>query len=198
MIVSTAGFGFISSILILIGAFPYIRDTLNKTAQPHVLSWLGWGFITGLGASAMYADGSTWTAVIVAANSVACLMIAVTAIIKKVGVWQTTTLDWYLFGLGILGIILWQTLNLPVLALICAMIADFSFGLPTIFKTYKDPSTETPFVWVAATLSGLFSLFAIESLTFHDAAYPVYLLLFDSTVLLLVLKVIAKNKLRLG
>lgn len=192
MILSHAIFGLISSALILIGAGPYIRDILNKKAHPHVLSWLGWGFITALGASAMYADGSTWPAAIVFANSVACLTIVLFSIINKVGIWQTSFFDWFFFGMGLLGIVLWQTLDLPVLALICALVADFSFGVPTIIKTYKDPSTETPFVWVAAASSGLFSIFAIEVWAFYEAAYPVYLLIFDTIVLLLVLRIVKR------
>lgn len=198
MILSHAIFGLISSALILIGAGPYTRDILRKKAHPHVLSWLGWGFITALGASAMYADGSTWPAAIVFANSIACLTIVLFSVINKVGVWQTSFFDWFFFGMGLLGIVLWQTLDLPVLALICALVADFSFGVPTIIKTYKDPSTETPFVWVAATFSGVFSLFAIEAWAFYEAAYPLYLLMFDSTVLLLVLKIITKKQPQLG
>lgn len=187
-------FGVISSLFILIGAIPYIRDIFKKQVHPHVLSWLGWGLITGLGAAAMYADGSTWMAVIVFANTVACLSIVLFAVIRRVGVWKTSHFDWFFFLMGLLGVVLWQTLDMPVLALICAMVADFAFGVPTIIKTYKKPETETPSVWVAATLSGFFSLFAIEAIAFHEIAYPVYLLLFDTTVLLLVLKIVKKNK----
>ncbi len=187
-------FGIVSSLFILIGAIPYIKDIFKKQVRPHVLSWLGWGLITGLGAAAMYADGSTWMAVIVFTNTVACLSIVFFSVIRKVGVWETSHLDWFFFFMGILGVVLWQTLDMAVLALICAIIADFAFGIPTIIKTYKNPETETPFVWVAATLSGLFSLFAIQVIAFHEIAYPVYLLFFDSAVLLLVLKVVKKNK----
>ena len=186
-------FGVVSSLYILIGAIPYIKDIFKKQVHPHVLSWLGWGLITGLGAAAMFADGSTWMAVIVFANTVACLSIVFFSVIRKIGVWETSHFDWFFFFMGILGLVLWQTVHLPVLALICAMVADFAFGLPTIIKTYNDPETETPFVWVAATLSGFFSLFAIQTIAFHEIAYPVFLLMFDSTVLLLVLKVIKKK-----
>lgn len=186
-------FGALSTIFILVGALPYIRDVINKDAHPHVLSWLGWGCITLLGASAMYADGSTWMALIVFANTIACFSIVLFSIMNKVGVWQTTKYDYFFFFMGMLGLVLWQTLDLAVLALMCAIVADLAFGLPTVFKTYKDPSTETPFVWIMATLSGLFSLFAIETIAFHEVAYPVYLLIFDSVVLLLALKIIKKT-----
>ncbi len=186
-------FGILSSIFVLIGAFPYIRDIYKKKAHPHVLSWIGWAFITALGAFAMLADGSTWAVAILFANTATCLIIAGYSVIRKVGVWSTTKMDFVFFGLGILGLILWQTLNLPILALICAIVADFSFGLPTIIKAYKDPGSETYFVWFTAAISGLLSLFAVQSFAFSEAAYPLYLFIYDSTVLLLVLKVIRKK-----
>lgn len=186
-------FGILSSAFILIGGFPYLKDIHQKNAHPHILSWIGWSFITALGAFAMLADGSTWAVAILFANTLLCLIVASYSIIRKVGVWSTSKLDIVFFGLGIVGLILWKTLDLPVLALICAIAADFAFGLPTIIKAYKDPKSETPFVWVTATISGLLSLLAIQSFAFHEVAYPLYLFMYDTTVLLIILKII-KNK----
>jgi hypothetical protein len=88
--------------------------------------------------------------------------------------------------------VLWQTLNLPILALLAALLADFCFGVPTILKTWKNPKTETIFPWGMATLSGLTSLFALEVITFTEVAYPLYLFCFDALILLLVLRVVKK------
>lgn len=184
--------GIIASILILVGALPYIRDITQKSVKPHVLSWLGWGCITALGASAMVAEGSTWVALIVFANTISCFFIVLLSILNRVGVWQTTLFDWLFFGMGLIGILLWQTLHMPLLALVCAIIADLAFGIPTIIKTYQDPDSETPFVWIMATVSGVLSMFTISVWAFYEVAYPLYLLLFDSLVVLLVLKVIKK------
>jgi hypothetical protein len=43
-------------------------------------------------------------------------------------------------------------------------------------------------------MAGLFSLFTIQGILFHEVAYPLYLFLFDLTVLLIVIKVIKKKK----
>jgi len=190
---SKAIFGILSSIFVLIGGAPYIKDIYYKKAHPHVLSWTGWGFITALGGFAMLAEGSKWVVAILFANTLLCLIVAGYSIINKVGVLSTSKIDFVFFGLGILGLILWQTLNLPILAIICAIIADFSFGLPTIIKTYKNPKTETYFVWFTAAISGLFSLLAIQNFTFAESGYPLYLFIYDITVLLLVLKLIRKK-----
>lgn len=187
-------FGLLASAFVLVGSIPYLVDIHHKTAKPHILSWLGWSLITALGAFAMLAEGSTWSSAIIWANTVMCMVIALYAIFKKSGVWSTTVYDYVLFGLGILGLVLWQTLNMPVLALVCAILADLFFGLPTIIKTFKDPSSETRLVWMFATLSGLSGLFAIGVFAFYDAAYPIYLFLYDTTLLLLVTRVIKKSK----
>ena len=186
-------FGILSSIFVLLGIFPYLRDIHRHKVHPHVLSWLGWGFITALGAFAMLAEGSQWAVAILFANTVSCLSIALYSIFKKTGVWSTSIYDFIFFGLDIIGLILWQTLNLPILALICAIVADLCFGLPTISKTYKDPKSETYFAWLTSSLSGLCALFAIKSISFSEVAYPLFLFLYDTTVLLLVLEIIRKK-----
>ncbi len=180
-------FGILSSVAVIVGAFPYLKDIHFKRVNPHVLSWTGWGFVTAIGAGAMWASGSTWTVAILLANTVLCLLISFYSVFKKVGVWSTGWYDFVLFGIGILGLILWQILNLPIIALVCSIIADFSFGLPTLIKTYKEPETETPYVWLFAVISAVFSILAIERWIFTDAAFPIYLLFFDSAVLFLVL-----------
>lgn len=190
MIEIKALFGILSGVAVLIGGVPYIIDIHRGKARPHVLSWLGWTFITALGASAMYAEGSTWVVGILWANALNSLLIAGYSVIKKVGVWSTGVYDYIFFGLGVIGLILWQTLDMPLIALICAIVADLSFGFPTIIKAYKDPSTETSFVWAASSISGLLSLFAIQNFAFHEIAYPLYLFIYDTVVLLLVIKII--------
>lgn len=198
ILLSKAAFGIASSIFVLLGGLPYLNDIHKKRANPHVLSWLGWAFITALGAFAMLAEGSVWAVAILFANTALCLLIAVYSIIRKVGVWSTGKQDFIFFGIGILGLILWQVLDMPILALICAIIADFCFGAPTIIKTFKDPSTETPFVWATATISGFLSLFALQNLSFHEVAYPLYLFIFDGVVLILALGFITNGKARIN
>jgi hypothetical protein len=199
MILFKAIFGILSSVFVLIGSIPYFNDIRAKRANPHILSWLGWGFLTALGASAMLAEGSTWAVVILFANTGLCLIIALYSIITKAGVWSTEgKWDFVFFGIGVVGLILWQVLDLPILSLICAIFADFCFGLPTIIKTFKDPSTETPFVWGMCVVSEIFAMFALQNFSFHESAYPIYLFIFDTTVFLLVLKLIKRKTIHIS
>ena len=188
-------FGILASLFVLLGTIPYLIDIHHKNARPHVLSWLGWSFITFIGASAMMAEGSTWASAIIWANTLACFTIVIYSIIRRAGVWSTTVYDYVFFGLGLIGLVLWQTLNMLVIAIVCAILADLFFGLPTIIKTYKNPASETRLVWVAAATSGFLGLFALRVFSFHEVAYPIYLFMYDTTLLLLVLRIItAKNR----
>jgi len=186
--ISKEVFGLLASLFVLLGTIQYIIDIHYKQAKPHVLSWLGWSFITALGASAMMADGATWASAILWANTICCFIIAIYSIFRKVGVWSTGVQDYILFGLGIIGLVLWQILDLPIFALICAIAADLFFGLPTIIKTYKDPSSETKLVWLAAVISGVCGLLAVANFSFNELAYPFYLFLYDTTLMILVLR----------
>lgn len=186
-------FGILSALVLIIGGIPYLKDIHQRKVRPHILSWTGWSFITAIGAFSMLAGGSEWVVAILLANTLLCISIAVYSMVRKVGVWSASIYDFILFGLGFLGLILWQVSGLPILAVIFAILADFFFGLPTIIKTFKNPASETYFTWSASATSGLLSLLAIKQYTFLEVAYPLYLFIFDTLVLLLVLKIIKKR-----
>lgn len=192
-LLSKATFGILAAVFILVGGVPYINDILKKRVKPHILSWLGWGFITAIGALAMMAEGSTWAVALIFANTVMCLIIAFSAMANKTGVWSTGRQDYVFFGAGLLGIVLWQTLDMPILALIFAILADLAFGIPTIIKTFKDPTTETPFPWAMSIVAEIFGLLALSNFYFYEAAYPVYLFIFDIIVFLLILKIFKRK-----
>jgi hypothetical protein len=189
-------FGILSSLFIFAGGIPYINDIIKKRIKPHILSWLGWGFLTGIGGFAMLAEGSTWAVALLFANTVMCTAIAVSGAITKEGVWSTGIKDYIFFGAGLFGILLWQVLNIPVLALVCAISADLAFGIPTIIKTFKDSSTETPIPWILGWIGEVFGLLALSKLAFHEVAYPLYLFFFDTVIILIILKIIKKEGIR--
>ncbi|MFA5937008.1 MAG: hypothetical protein WC822_03975 [Candidatus Paceibacterota bacterium] len=185
--------GVLSALFIAIGTFPYLIDIHNKKVNPHILSWVGWGFITALGAFAMLASGSEWVVAVLLANTFFCFLIVVYSIFKKVGVWLTTKFDYIFFGLGLLGLILWQYFNMPILAIVCAILADFFFGLPTLVKTFNDPKTETYFLWLTSGIADLLSLLSAKSFSFSELAFSSYLFLFETIMLLIITGVISKK-----
>lgn len=179
--------GILSSIFVFLGLSSYIKDIVLKRIHPHILSWAGWGFVTGLGSIAMLSEGFTWGAVVVGANFVLCSTIAIFAISNGVGVWKVSPYDYSLFILGLIGLILWQTSGNPDLAIIFAILADFSFGAPTLIKICKHPQSENVLSWIMIVLAGLFGLIAVSYVSLTEIIYPVYLAMYDSSALTLIL-----------
>lgn len=179
-------FGVISALAVLAGFIPYFIDIRRGKTHPHILSWTGWGFVTAIGSVAMISEGFTWGVSIVAANSVSCFSVAIYSLVKKVGVFKTSAFDYLFFILGIIGIILWQIYENPDIAISFAILADLSFGIPTIIKVWKDPKSETLFPWVFFALAGITGLVAVSYVSYTEVAYPIYLAVFDSSVALLI------------
>lgn len=183
-----------ASVTFIIGIVPYINDIHHKRVQPHILSWIGWTFVTTLGFFAMLSDVFNWGAFVVLANAISCVIVVIYSLLKKTAVFKTSHYDIIFFLLGITGLILWQIFDNPDLAIIFAIFADMTFGIPTIIKTYKKPDSETIFPWSMATLSGLFALLAISYISFTEVAYPIYLLVFDSVLLIVIINGLQKKK----
>lgn len=180
-------FGILSTVFTFGGLIPYFVNVNKRIIYPHNLSWLGWAFITFVGGLAMLSAGSKWAVLILFANSASCIAVVVLSIYKKVGVWSTTKYDYLYFVLGFIGIILWQLFSVPLLAILCCVIADLCFGIPTLIKAYKNPKTENYMTWLACSLAGLFSVFALNNFQITESLYPFYLFTFDTLVLLIVL-----------
>jgi hypothetical protein len=186
-------FGILSAGLTFVGLVPYFINVHKREIYPHNLSWIGWAFITFVGGLAMISNGFTWAAMIVFANSISCLAVVFYSLYKKVGVWSTTYFDYLFFISGIIGVILWQTFDAPILAIVFAVIADLSFGIPTLIKVYNNPKTENYFAWMFCSLSGLSSLFSLNTFSVTEFLYPLYLFIFDSIILFFLLKNKLKN-----
>jgi hypothetical protein len=187
-------FGIGSAFFTLAGLIPYFIFIHKKEIYPHNLSWLGWAFITFIGGIAMLVDGGEWSVVIVFANTLSCLIVVFYSIYKKVGVWSTNKYDYLFFGLGILGVILWQTFNMPIIAIVCVVLADLLFGIPTIIKAYKYPKSEKYLAWLSSSIAGLLSLFAVKSFLLSEFLYPLYLFIFDMTILSIILLLTIKER----
>jgi len=184
----------LATIPYLVGFFPYLKDIHDLRVKPHIVSWFGWGLTTLLAFFAMSSDIFNWAAYIVLINSIACFSVVVYSLFKKAAVIDFSRLDIAFFLFGIVGIILWQSLDNPDLAILFAIFADLSFGIPTFFKVYKDPKSETHLPWSMSVFSGFLSLFAISYISFTEIAYPVYLFLFDLIIFLVILGYIKKSK----
>jgi hypothetical protein len=82
-----------------------------------------------------------------------------------------------------LGIVLWQTFNNPVLAIVTSQIVIFLGSIPTFVSAWQDPSRENKLAWTIYWISCILAVFAIPKWTFQDAGQPINFLLIESIMM---------------
>ncbi len=158
----------------LIGYVPYIRDVLRGRTNPHVFSWFLWALLEGIAFFAQLAKGGgagTW---VTATSAVIALFVAIMALRRKDK--QVVLFDWIALSGAIVGIILWQTTNNPLLAVIFVTAADALAFVPTFRKSFNRPNEETLTEYGLTTVKWTLGILALGSLNPTTWLYPTSLI----------------------
>lgn len=161
-----------ASLLLLALIIPYIRSIVTSTTRPSAVSWFGWATLFIIATAAQASKGVDWSLAIPLISSISTTSIAFTALYMGRAVW--TRADGICIALTILAIILWAITKEPLTALVLSMVADLSVTIPTIIKTYQDPSSEPATLWVLYVIGVVLEVAATQSFTVYNLLFPVY------------------------
>ncbi|MFA6519355.1 MAG: hypothetical protein WCT41_00810 [Candidatus Paceibacterota bacterium] len=164
--------GSAASILLLALIVPYIRSIVTSTTRPSAVSWFGWATLFIIATAAQASKGIDWSLAVPFISSISTTIIAFTALYMGRAVW--TRADGICIVLAVLAIILWAITKEPLAALVLSMIADLSVTVPTIIKTYQDPSSEPAALWVLYVIGVTLEVAATQSFTVYNFLFPVY------------------------
>ncbi|RJR15833.1 hypothetical protein C4579_01280 [Candidatus Microgenomates bacterium] len=176
----------ISNVLVFAAFSIYIYSILKGWAKPHRTTRFVLLIITSLATFSLIAQHNqvaVWLAGIAAIMSAMVFVLTL-----KYGMGGWAKIDLACLIIALFGIIIWQITNNPATALFAAILADFTGVVPTIIKIYHHPQTE---VWTFFTLGGLGSLFnllAVTNWTIEEIAYPLYLVLISTILVILMFR----------
>jgi len=159
----------------------YVWATIRGHARPNAVTWLLWGLIPLIAAAAQ-AGESTRAAAVSVALAAGPLVIAVVAV-ARVRAPHFTCCSVVCTGVAAAGVVLWQVTDDPLLAIACCIAADAAAAMPTLWKAWRDPTSEYPAPYVLTVLSMLVTLLALDSLTVLAWAFPVWILTVNALVL---------------
>lgn len=160
----------------IFGSLVYARDTLRGDSKPNRVTFLLWTIapLTG-GLITILVHGISWSVLPVIVAGLCPGMILLASFVNKSAYWQLGPFD-YTCGLLSLGaFVLWQTTHWSALSILFAISSDALASIPTFRKSWTHPETETPIAYVGGALAPGLGLFTIQSWTFTQAAFPVYL-----------------------
>ncbi len=176
----------VSSVLALISPLVYTYEIVKGKAQPHRTTRLVLLVITVLAFSSLIAQHNHVAVWLAGVDLVQSTLIFILSFKYGVGNWSK--MDFLCLGIAAVGIIIWQVTSNPVLALYAAILADFTGISPTLAKTFKRPESESWIYFFIGAIACAFNLAATKIFSIENISYPVYLLLINLTIVLLVFR----------
>lgn len=178
--------GIFSAVLSIIAFIPYISDTLARRTEPHRASWFIWSVLSLISFfSQVYegAEASLWYAGVQTAGTTFIFLISI-----RFGFGSyLSRMDVCFLGAAAVGIVCWYYTNSAAYALGISIGISLLGGISTISKAYRDPDSETLQMWCISLVA---SFFAVGSIARFDPillAYPVYLVVLNTGVVLAIL-----------
>ena len=179
--------GLIAGALIIASQFVFIIKIWKGKVTPSLFSWLGWAVLIGQSFFAQYAEsGWEWALVGIGISALGCLLISLTALIKRN--FSLRKVDWIYLLLGIACVFIQLIFKSAFITTVFAMIADFILGIPTFIKTYENPKSESKAPWLLSLTSWTLTMTIAYDRGIEIWIFPLYLLLFCAIMLMLIFR----------
>lgn len=172
----------------------YVRSAIRE-AEPQMVSWLAWTALLVIGACSSLADGQVPAAVYVLACAAMCA--AVVVLVIRRGTWRPGPFGWACLAGATAGLVLLVFARAPSLAVAVTVAVDLIAYLPTIRHAWQEPGEE-PWAAYALFAAGAALALAVADLhVFAAVAYPLYLLIADTGVAVVIVARRQRTGLRL-
>lgn len=179
-------FIFISSLIALASPIVYAKAIFRGEAKPHRTTRLILLLITSLATASLFAQHNTVAIWLAGVSTLQSILIFILSIKHGMGGWEKK--DLLCLFIAVVGIVLWQTTKNPVIALYASIAADFTGMIPALIKTFHLPKTEVWTFYALDTVAAIFSLMAVKNFTIQEFSYPVYILLINFVMVLLIVR----------
>jgi hypothetical protein len=180
-----AVFGLLAGLLNIIAYIPYIRDTIKGETSPNRTSWFIWTTLALISFFSQKSSGATWSLCFIAIQVLGPLTVFMLSIKRGEGGFEA--LDLFSLIGAIVGLLAWAVSGRPEMALYFNLSVDMFGVLPTLKKSYLDPSGETISLYVLTVVAAVLAGLSVGKLSPILLLYPVYIFLADGAVLVALL-----------
>lgn len=182
----STNFVFVGIIISAIGLSSYFLDTVKGKIQPNRVSFALWSLAPLVTFFAEFKQGVGVQSLLPLSVGLFPIFILSGTFVNKKAYWKIGKFDLICGALSFVGLLLWYITKVGNLAILFSILADgLAYG-PTLVKSYRFPETESAWPWLATALSGLFTLLTIRGLNYANVAFPVYYLIINVAVFIVV------------
>jgi hypothetical protein len=172
------------AVLSLVFAFcifvPYFIDMWNKTAKPHIFTWITWTILTPIGFIVSFNSGGAGGSWIFLFQGCLCFFVVLYAI--KHGEKNITLLDWFSFISALVLALFYIFTHQAVVSAILAASIDVLGYVPTFRKSYSNPNGEPALTYLLAATADILAILAIKNYNLATTFYPVVLFIINAAL----------------
>lgn len=175
----------LSAIVMIAAVVPYLRDVVRNKTKPRIVTWFVWTVLMLIAGFAALDAGAIASAVISFTSAFTTSLVVILG--YKNSDKTFSKLDIFSFVGAIFGLGLWWLFNSPLLAIIMSVVVDLIGAIPTVWHAYKRPQEETASSYALYALSSMIALFAITEFSVTTVLVPLYILLIDGCIALIII-----------
>lgn len=168
-------FIYLGAIISFIGGLSYLISTLKGETKPNKVTWFIWALAPLIAFFATIQQRVGIQSLLTFMIGFNPLLIFIASFINRKAYWKISKLDMACGSLAIVGLLLWQITGTGNVAILFSIIADMLAGIPTVIKSYYEPETENPNVFLGGGIFSLITLLTITTWSFEYYAFPVYI-----------------------
>jgi len=176
-----------------LGGLSYFIGTVKGKVQPNKVSWFLWSLAPLIAFVAEIKQGVGIQALATFIVGFVPLIIFLASFLNKKAEWKIAKLDVVCGALSILGLVLWLITQVGNIAIFFSIVADGLASIPTIIKSYYEPESENDLVYLFGVVNAGIALLVIKNWNFQHYAFPVYLIILCSILVLLIRFKLGKN-----
>lgn len=177
--------GFISVLIIIPQVYIYFRSIIIWETKPHIYTKIIWFILTWIGFLIQLQNWwwpGSWLLWITCFNQLIFLILSV-----KYWTPDITKFDTFLLISALICIPIYLWIEDKLYALSLVIFIDMLWYIPTIRKSYNDPYSENITAWTLWTIKYIISIFALYEFSFYTLAYPIFLIVFNWFLLIILL-----------
>jgi hypothetical protein len=179
-------FIYFGALLNLFGSLTYVKETIIGRTRPNRVSWFMWALAPLVAFAAEISKGVGLVALMTFMVGFGPLLVFIASFVNKKAVWKITQFDLLCGILSFLGLIFWLLTQEGNIAIVFAIVADTLAAIPTLFKSFKYPETESSIVFSVSAISALITLLTINNWTFAAFGFPLYIFVICTIFTLLI------------
>ncbi len=179
-------FVYVGAAISVFGLIPYIRDTLRGDTSPHRVTWFLWGFIPLVTFVVQLHLHVGPAAIITLAFGLTPIAVLVASAKSHAGSWEITQFDWFCAAISLIGTGVYVVTQRGNLSIVLLLIADVFAAIPTLRKSWTDPTSETWSAFAFGIVATLLTVSSVQDWTFASVAFPLYIAIQNGAQVLLI------------